>query len=515
MGKDPFKDVREGKAELDIFYLANRGIVQSFSKIPNHWYTFKNGKGMRPPLQPIMVMLEGEFPAAPFIESWFDTFEGSGGLYLAAIKLFERIAYARGSQLHGMTLQKINYQRQQAKELLATIQNLKTAIINIENDLEKMGEQIRAFLSNDWEQIKGIFVDNYGGPDRSWTAIARNVPLVRLAMTWFFRLKIPEEVPLKQFMALKVRSSKDKEKLEKLKEKIKEKCEENKKKMIKEVDRLIKEEQMNPALGNYLKRKLEEFWNWIPNYVSWLKSTYDRIKENLAQQKANLKMYMKWAADAIRQATALEMDISEFEHIFPERVYEYEPMGFVRMDYIFAAVDERRPDLWERTYPWHPVILTSILLAKTTQEVQKPYTYLTFYNMYGYIHAKDLQTIKELASGDGFDLVKQMIKAGAFTEEEIKTIFTKEEIEMLQGKKSGKKKEELPIFGSKWWKEKVLGNLENLTDALNNFLGVFGLSIPKQSLPWARKMRAAAYAARLLLEGVRMYKKSNGMLVIE
>jgi hypothetical protein len=165
--------------------------------------------GLTPPSQPLLVMGEGDNIAyEPMVYDWYNVFAGTGGHRLGATKLQERFYYTEASTIHGNMLQKITFQRNQAKEMLASIQNIKTAVINIESDLEKLEEQMKAFKEGDWNQIKGLFIDNYGGPQRSWTATARNVPLVRMAMTWFLRLKVAvtdeNEMPIKEFSITKI-----------------------------------------------------------------------------------------------------------------------------------------------------------------------------------------------------------------------------------------------------------------------------------------------------------------------
>jgi len=505
--------IRDGEFELSCAFLVGadpsfptykRPVVRSFqSHILRHAPDLTPKGGYTPPLQPIVFIVESDKPPEDFVKEWVDTFTGSGGLRLNAIKLRERFAYSPSSSLHGAMLQKIQYQRNQAKELLATIQNIKTAIINIESDLEKLGEQIAGFRSGDWGQIKGIFVDNYGGPDRSWTAAARHVPIVRLALTWFLRLGVPEEVPLKDLFSIKVKKSEDRKKLEEIKKKVKEACEKNKKAMKKEVDKLVEEEKMNPALGNYLKRKLEEFWNWVASYSIWLKTTYDRIEENLIQQKANLKMYMKWAADAIKNAENITTNPEEFEYgDFVGYFKKFTPSEAMSSEYVFAADSSKRPEIFDRTKPYVPVILCNIQVFQRV-EVQNRLCDVVFVIWHGYMHINDYEMLKELAGKGARNLIDVMMKAGAITKEEAEKIFTEEELKEL---------ELVPPKIEKGTKEKMVELWENFVNLVSAFMRVFGFELPKESLPWIRTIRAASHAFTLVIEGIRRYKESYGML---
>jgi len=520
-------EIRQGREELSISYLIKAkgkwgNVVKSYKKsLEAHMVNMKVDKGINtglvPPMQPMMVLLEGDnLDFESFSRDWILKFSGTGGFRLNAVQLFEKFYYSEASQVHGTMLQKITYQRNQAKEFLASIQNLKTAIINIESDLEKLNEQLKAFQDGDWEQIKGLFIDNYGGPQRSWTAIARNVPLVRMAMTWFLRLKVKksseEDMPIKEFSKLKINETTSPDELEKIskrigecKKKLERGAKENKKLMLEEIDKLVKDEQMNPAIANYLKRKVEEFWNWVVDYVSWLSRTRNNIMNNLIQQKANLKLYMKWAADHIIQAKRMEMKPEDVVGGFPEFSFKGAPKEVLASDYVFYADEEHRPDIYELCRPWTPVIMTSIVMA-TTIELQKKFMEMGFVTFHGYMHHQDAEMLPELAKSGGKSLLDVMRDSGAITDDELPKIFTPEEIEEMKWKK--KKGEE--TFKDKLWE---FGS--GLWDNFQGVLSIFGMELPKQSLPWTRERRAASMAADLALKGVRDFKKSKGMLVIE
>ena len=472
---------------------------------------------MVPPMQPILVLLEGEnINFEDFSKDWIQVFSGTGGYRLGALQLNENFYYTEASQVHGNMLQKLTYQRNQAKEFLQSIQNLKTAIINIESDLEKMEEQMRGFRDGDWEQIKGLFIDNYGGPTRSWSAIARNVPLVRMAMTWFLRLKVKksseDEMPIKKFSKLKITETTETDKIKDIqreiegtKKKLDEGAKKNKTLMLEEIDQLVKDEQVNPAIANYLKRKVEEFWNWVVDYVGWLSRTRNNIKQNAIQQKANLKLYMKWSADHIVQAKRMEMKPEEVTGDFPEFRFKGAPKELMASDFLFYTDVENRPDIYELCRPWVPIVLTSIVAA-TTVELQKKFMEMGFVVWHGYIHYDDLVTIKKLAETGGKDLLSVMKTAGAVTEDELPKIFTPEEIKEMKGESEKPKLS----FG-----DSFRTALSKFTNNLQGITGLFGVSLPKESIPWTRERRAASMAADLAMEGIRNFKKSKGMLIME
>ncbi|MBR9681789.1 MAG: hypothetical protein GOV00_03245 [Candidatus Altiarchaeota archaeon] len=510
---DWLKAVKEGRETLDVFYLAGmregatrlrppvncaRGHIQKV------WYDMVEMggrlRGLDPPHQPMAIAIEGNnLSTEDVLRSWMDTFPGVGGLKLTPIKLFETFSYSEASQMHGNMLQKESFQKNQAKELLATIQNIKTAILNIETDLEKLDEQITAFKSGDWEQVKWLFIDNYGGPDRSWTSVARQVPLVRLSMTWFLRLKTKNLAPFGKYMKIQVDAPSDKRELERLEKQIRSVSATNKKDHIAQIDALVKEEQINPAIANHLKSKVEEFWNWISHYSSWLKKSKDRVLKNMIYQKTNLKMYMKWAADAIGNAERLKMESTNMENAIPDFAFKHTPREMTSMGYIFAA-DEGRPEILERCKPWVPVILTHIDVVSTV-ELQNKFAGISFFNMNGYIKRDDLKAITDYLNHGSSNLVNTMIRSGAMSEDEITKIFDSEELKVLVGESGGKFKfdavEKKRMFQMKLW------------DSLLSSMKVFGITGYEQDVDWTYSSRAAGYAYELMLRGLEMFKKAN------
>ena len=529
MGDKWFEKMKANKERPDIFTIMRKSdIVESFRgpNLNGNWWNLEDKpagtkiSGMAPPLQPFLVMIEGDnLNYDSFVYDFVNVFAGTSGFKLQALKLQEKFFYSESSQLHGNMLQKVSYQRNQAKEYLASIQNLKTAVINIESDMEKMDEQLNAFKNGDWDQIKGLFIDNYGGPQRSWTAIARNVPLVRMAMTWFLRLKVThteeEVMPIKKFATLKVNEftkakNKKGENLPALlnkdiaakKKKLKEGAQKNKEAMLKEIKAKVESEEMNPAIANYLNRKLQEFWNWVIEYVGWLARNKNNIKVNLIQQKANLKLYMRWAADHIIQAKNSEMEHSGLAEEMPEFDIKGSPSEMVRTDYLFYPRHDGRPDLIEVVDPWIPVIGTSIMVA-TTVELQRKFMEMATITMYGCALKKDIEKIAKYVASPEQQLIKVMLESGAVTDDELPRIFTKEEIKEMKGEVD----EEPDTAAQKvsLWKDKLAKNLKGLG-------GLFGIDLPAESLPWTRKRRAISIASDLTYRGIRDFKKGAGML---
>ncbi|MBR9689684.1 MAG: hypothetical protein GOV01_02210 [Candidatus Altiarchaeota archaeon] len=497
-------------------------LVRGFrGPLKRNWWTlhYDGAKtmGITPPFQPLLILIEGDnLNYEGYIYDWVNVFAGTGGFKLEGLKLNEKFCYTEASQSHGTILQKATHQRNQAKEFLASIQNLKTAVINIESDMEKMSEQLNAFREGDWDQIKGLFIDNYGGPQRSWTAVARNVPLVRMAMTWFLRLKIKEtgeeKMPIKAYSQLKINEFTKTEDLKEISLSLSERKKilkagaiVNKKAMNKYIDELVDDKQINPAIGNYLKRKVDEFWNWVVDYVEWLARTRNNIQNNLIQQKANLKLYMRWAADHIIQAERLEMNHAELRKSMPEFDIKGSPAEMVSIDYLFYPKLDGRPDLVEVCQPWIPIIGTSVSVA-TTIDLQRKFMEIMFYNVYGYIKISDIEIIEELVKNNGGGLTQTMLKAGAVTKDELPRIFTQKEIEEMEG-----------IMPKPHLSFKDHANLlwGGITSNVGGVGRLFGIDLPKENLPWTREMRATSIAADLALRGINTFKKDKGMLTLQ
>ena len=212
-------------------------------------------------------------------------------------------------------------------------------------------------------------------------------------------------------------------------------------------------------------------------------------------------MYMKWAADAIKNAESMSTNPEEFEQILAGYFKKYTPSEAMVSEYVFAADETSRPDVYDRTKPYVPVILCGVAVF-TRIEVKNLICNVIFENWHGYMKRKDYEMLQELIEKKGGDLINVMIKAGAMTREEANKIFTEEELKELEMVERKEKK---------GFKEKMIEFANSGTEALCSFFRVFGLTLPKESLPWIRTVRAASYAITLLMEGIRRYKASYNM----
>jgi hypothetical protein len=131
--------------------------------------------------------------------------------------------------------------------------------------------------------------------------------------------------------------------------------------------------------------------------------------------------------------------------------------------------------------------------------VPKKFTTFAFINFYGYMHKKTVAIIEELAKTGGKDLTRQMIDAGALTDDELPRIFTKEELEELNGAKKDKPK-----------KSGILDKISGSIEGIFNLLGL-GMSSSK-NLPAMRQLRAATIASDLILRMISDFKHGHGML---
>ncbi len=334
---------------------------------------------------PTLHLYEAGVPE-PFFYAIVDGLCGSSGLWWNYSKVREGISISPMAQAHGTILMKQSYQRKDAKDMLATVQTLKTVILNLESDLEKLKEQKNAFDAGNEEQIKGIFVDNYGGPSRSWTAIARAVPLVRTALTWFYRID-----------------------------------EKNKGGQIAQVDASVKSEELNPAVANYLKRKIEEYWAWRESYVPFVQRTYNGILENLRQQRANMQLYMRWAAKNIQEAENMLLPYEEMKHTFAVFNEEFPQFGgkiYSVTEMFFDAISN-----WaivkDMCAPWSPAIACELTLAYNPDLPQWKFSRVAAFFYYGSIHKKKLDYLKKKMKTEQEDFLELMKQYGRYSDEDL------------------------------------------------------------------------------------------------
>lgn len=350
------------------------------------------------PFMPIFNAFEVGTPE-PMFYAVADGLNGTAGLWWDYTKVREGISISPMAQAHGTVLMKQSYQRKDAKEMIATVQTLKTVLLNLESDLEKIKEQKKAFDSKNEEQIKGIFVDNYGGPTRSWTSMARAVPLVKTALTWFYR------------------------------------CDEKSSKgQMDQVDGFVKGGELNPAVANYLKRKVEEFWNWRDSYGTFIQRTYSNILENIRQQRANLQLYMRWATRNIQEAENMLIPYEEMRAHGDVLNEEFPQFGGK-----LYTVTEMFHEGWKWGFikdlckPWHPAIATTLVFAYNPDLPQYKFCRGALTHTYGSIRHNDLKSLQEKLKKQNDDFIEVMQAYGGYTDEQLGAMGikpTEEEKEM-------------------------------------------------------------------------------------
>lgn len=432
--------------------------------VPKVWTTRKGIDGY-PPLQPITLLIETAFPE-PLYYDLVDNLAGTSGLSWTFHKLRETLALAPMTQMHGTMLAKRSAQERDAKEMLGMVQTLKTVVLNLEGDLEKLKEQRDAFKEDKIEKVKAIFIDNYGGQGRTWTALARNVPLIKSALTWFLRLQGETE-----------------------------------KKMMDEVETLVKDGKLNPAVANFLRRKIQEYWDWKKNYSDYIQLTYDRITQNLKDQRANLALYSKWAKEHIAAAEQMFVDISALDlpgmGSFVEEMPKWSPRAGTLTE--FFAHDAGGQAVKDLAKPWIPCIFGKSIMTFNPDTPQHKFTRAAFLLGFGIIHEDDIKMIEGILTQTHDDLGEFMAEQAGMTDAEIMKAFEK----TAPDKKPQKQN---PIEASfSWWNDLNEGLLDNLA----NFLGPFGVSIFE--IFKTRKRKAEWFAHNTFLVFYNNYKTSLGL----
>ncbi len=372
----------------------------------------KNPPGDYAMCQPYTMLYELPVPE-PMYYAIVDGLCGTTGLWFNYIKIKEGISISPSSASHGSILMKQSYQRKDAKEMMATIQTLKTVLLNLESDLEKLREQKLAFDNKNVEKIKGLFVDNYGGPSRNWTAIARAVPLVKTALTWFYKVK-----------------------------------KDDKKAMLEEIDKFVKDDQLNPAVANYLKRKVEEYDDWKQSYQSFLKRTYRNIVENLRQQRANMQLYMRWAMRNIQEAENMLVPYEELK----EGALSVMDEEFPQFGGKLYTVSEMFYESWSQwgivrrvCEPWFPAFSGQTIFAYNPDLQGAKYCRGNFMLFYGAMHLQDFWKLERERTKQMTEFIGMMETRGGFNDEELRNMGvgrTAEEVSMekykgLQAKMKG------------------------------------------------------------------------------
>lgn len=366
--------------------------------------------------QPYRFMYAVPYPEPVYFNT-VDIMCGSTWLWWYYAKIREGIAMSPFAQAHGTLLMKQSYQRKDAREMLATVQTLKTVLLNLESDLEKIKEQKLAFDHQDEEQIKGLFVDNYGGPSRSWTALARSVPLVRTALTWFYHLNAEDKAG-----------------------------------QLKQADEFVNKTELNPAVANYLKRKVEEYWNWRQSYFDFLTKTQDQIIGNLRQQRANLQLYMRWAVRNIQESENIIIPYDEMMGTFAEAEEE-----FPQLTPYVAVVTQHYYDArqWEFVHDycfpyWPAVVIQETMQWNPDIPAGNKFVRGDAIIANGALHHEDREYLFTEMEHSKTDFIELMKSAGGFSDGELAQLGLgptpeeslgeiKERIGALEGKAADKK----------------------------------------------------------------------------
>ncbi len=369
------------------------------------WNTWDNAQW-----QPHALIFGVPLPE-PIFHTIADYMCGTTGLWWEYIKVREGIAFSPMSRVQGDMLGKQSFQRKDAREMMATVQTLKTVILNLESDLEKIREQRNAFQNNSPEQVKGLFVDNYGGPSRSWSALAHQVPIVRSALTWFYRLdeKKPELLGLKKG---------DRESEGDFQRKW---LDAVKADMEKQAEEFVKSEELNPAVANYLKRKVQEYINWRIEYKSFVQRTYESIVNNLNQQRANLQLYMRWATRNIQEAEKMIIPYEEMDAqfgIFAEEFPQFAPMAYTVTE-MYYDPEQKWPIVMDRMKPWIPCITIQLLMSYNPElqgnKFVRGFTVIT----YGVMHEDDKRKLKGKLTLQNNDFATIMKTYGGYNDSDL------------------------------------------------------------------------------------------------
>ncbi len=363
--------------------------------------------------QPHALIFGSTLPE-PIYYNVVDMMCGTTGLWWDYTKIREGMAASPASRAHGEILGRQSFQRKDAKEMLATVQTMKTVILNLESDLEKIKEQRTAFHNSNVEQIKGLFVDNYGGPSRSWSALAHQVPIVKSALTWFYRLeeKTPEQLKMKKDSgesdsAFNSRWQKE--------------CQKD---MEAQVDVFVSKEELNPAVGNYMKRKIQEYWTWRSNYGSFINKTYNSIIQNIRQQRANLQLYMKWAKRNIQEAENMFIPYEEVDSIygmFAEEFPQFAPLFYTVTD-MFYDPEKKWPIVVDRLRPWVPCMAFQLLMTYNPDVHGNKFVRGFLVMSYGVMSTRNKGILKDKLSKEKASFMEIMKTYGGLSDDEIRSL---------------------------------------------------------------------------------------------
>jgi hypothetical protein len=408
-----------------------------------------------PPLKfPLVLWVEGAIPETFYIGPTAPYTYWSQTWGWAPVVIREGFAVSETSHLFGQYVGQREAARRGLKDLMGTLYTVRHSILNMMSDQERLGEQVKAFKKGNKEQIKGIFVDSYGGQGRTWTEIARNVPMVKSSLSWFYKINTTEEA-----------------------------------------DTAVEDGKLNPVVANYLKRKIQEFETWKKEYKEWLFTAHDRMVDLIHEQQKNEKLYESWAKDSLRQIKRLEFDWDMVKGAVSDIEFSrFAPKAGYHVDLFFYRNDDLVKQLM---LPWHPCVCIQLSIFYNPDLQGWKFTRTQHVHFYGAMHTNDLNQLLAWRNLDisQTELSKMMaLRAGVSLEE----MQAMEEKRQLAKAKSSKVVEDKPpaksaekVMAEKYWNfgEAVRKAIIRFGDT---FILPFGVDVYKRAD--SKRMRAESDA---------------------
>lgn len=431
-----------------------------------------------PPLTfPMKTWVEGPIPEPIYFEP-YNYYSSSWNWPNIVVR--EGFAVSEASPMYGQYVGQREAARRSLRELSSSLYAVRQSAINLKSDHERLAEQVKAFQANNEAQIKGFFTDFYGGQGRTWNEAARNVPMCKTAMSWFYKI-----------------DSKDTKDAEK------------------QIDKEVKNDQLNPVVANYLKRKFEEYFVWKEEYKVWIFETHDRLVDMIGEQEANIKLFEKWARDNVIQEKRLQLDWKEVTDMLGD-------VEFPRFASKIATYYEQF--FWfdstltkQLTFPWWPCMACRMTIIYNPELQGWKYVRAFSYYWFGAIHDADLQTLRSWHNLDikPEDLTKLMALRAGITEEDYKTKFGKELPKKVKVQEEEKKAEAKSLEKEMAGMFKGFG--ESMRDGWMSFGDTFLLpfGVDAYKVADSKRMRAEALAHKWFFTYWESMKKDFDMPVTE
>lgn len=381
-----------------------------------------------PPItMPVKSWVEGAIPE-PIYMAPYDFYVQN--LSWPGYNIREGFAVSETSHQYGQYVGQREAARRSLRELMGALYAIRHSVLNLKSDLERMDEQVKAFKADNEELVKGIFVDNYGGQGRTFTEIARNAPIVKTALSWFYKI-----------------STKDMDDANK------------------QIEAVVSSNELNPVVANFLKRKFQEYFTWKDEYKTWLFNTHDRMLDLIAEQESNEKIYEAWAKDNLISAKRLELDwdmvkdgISDIE--IPRFVAK---IGYYVEQFYYMG-GAQVAQLME---PWVPCFACCIGIFYNPELQGWKFTRSWFQFYWGSIHRKDLKILESWRDLDikQTDLTKMLaMRAGVGfgdVEKQMKELEAKKAVEKKKEPEKPKSSEVEDVLAGEigqtrqWWDDSV------------------------------------------------------------